>query len=900
MLNKLIKFILVLAIFTVPLFFLPFTLEQYQFNKEMLFVGLILLAGLLWIGGAVRQKKLEIVRTPLDIPILLVVLVYGLATIVADDWIASLVNFRGAGLPSFVTILSLALFYFFYVNVFAPSKTTGEQTAVPENHQGFSPINLLLGTILTSAAVVQILVFLGFFNIFLLPSQIYVTLGSYLRLVIFVALTLPLAVYFLLLRSKVGGFSIKASLKIVALGVYLFLSLLMLNTVNYSIGWRVATIGSLVFLVMVTAYYNRLTIRLNLTWVAAAVLALSLISLVLRPTSLLGSFLPDASKPKIPSEASLNRASSRQMAFDSSIGDPITFLAGKGPGNFAQVFSSERQADFNNSVVWRVRFQQAGNFVYESIATIGWLGYITFLVLLVFFMAAVVFLLMRIKPAMATVKVPATAEGRPRFAAIPLVNRFSNSPVAAGPPVEESGAIESITTASESNYIFSLIAVAAVFMGILVSLWLAVPSISTFLFLWVVFCSVGIIGIWSSPGDFSRLAFNFKDSARDALFSSLGLVFVFVMLLFFSVFIGRMYWGEYYYHQARVALAGSTTPSIAQLEKARGLIDKAIAMDQHRADYFLTDAQVNLTQVQLEVKEKGVQQVDRVKLQQLLGLAISQSNQAVDVNSQSVSTWETRGLIFESVSAFTNQARVHAILSFQRATELEPTNPILFYKLGDNQRLLWLYSQKQAVDNKEDTRTEEEITANLDLYDSALKNLAKSVDLKPSYLPPRLALARLWETQNNLAEGIKQLKEALQFSANQNNLELNYDLARLLYNQAAQQKFSDPERLKEAVSYLNAALKITPNYSNALFTRSLILKQLKEYRLAVDDMQKVADLNPGNRDIAYKLAELADLAGTSPKSALVGQVAGEQVDVSSTEEIVPEEAPAQIPIEATP
>src|SRR3989339_236507 len=97
MLNKLIKFILVLAIFTVPLFFLPFTLEQYQFNKEMLFVGLILLAGLLWIGGAVRQKKLEIVRTPLDIPILLVVLVYGLATIDADHWIAWFANLCSAG-----------------------------------------------------------------------------------------------------------------------------------------------------------------------------------------------------------------------------------------------------------------------------------------------------------------------------------------------------------------------------------------------------------------------------------------------------------------------------------------------------------------------------------------------------------------------------------------------------------------------------------------------------------------------------------------------------------------------------------------------------------------------------------------------------------------------------------
>ena len=119
--NKLIKSILIFTVFIIPLFYLPFTQEQFQFNKEMLFLALMLIAGILWFGKAVRQKKLEIIRSPLDVPILLIPLVYGLSTVISPDWLNSLINLNGAGLAGLTTILSLTLFYFICVNVFIPA-----------------------------------------------------------------------------------------------------------------------------------------------------------------------------------------------------------------------------------------------------------------------------------------------------------------------------------------------------------------------------------------------------------------------------------------------------------------------------------------------------------------------------------------------------------------------------------------------------------------------------------------------------------------------------------------------------------------------------------------------------------------------------------------------------------
>src|SRR3989338_11477820 len=131
----------------------------------------------------------------------------------------------------------------------------------------------------------------------------FTTLGSSSALALLVAASLPIAVYFLLKKSSRIFVPLTAS-------AYIIISLLTLNTINYSLGWIVAAVGSFVFLVFYTAYYNQIQSRVNLAWIAAFVLAISLIAVVVKPASLFYTFAPANLKPNLPAEVSLGSQAS--------------------------------------------------------------------------------------------------------------------------------------------------------------------------------------------------------------------------------------------------------------------------------------------------------------------------------------------------------------------------------------------------------------------------------------------------------------------------------------------------------------------------------------------------------------------------------------------------------------
>jgi len=814
MFRKIIKSIIVFTIITVPLFYLPFTQEQFQFNKEMCFLILMLIAGVLWFGKAILEKRLEIIRTPLDVPILLVVLVYGLATAGSIDWLNSLINLNGSGLPSFITIISLALFYFICVNVFLDAKSAESMQNLSSRYfkGGSSKINLLLYAVLISSFLAQLIFYFSFLGIRFLPSQNanFNTLGSFAGLASFIALTIPLGLYFLF-KHEPGKKRANLTSSILSI-VYLVFTFLTLNTINFNIGWWITAIGSFVFLVLFTTYHVQLPAKIGLAWVGALILALSLIFIVERPASLLFFVLPDGKKPQIPAEVSLSRQISRKLAFSSSVADPLTFLAGRGPGNFVYVFSKERPEQFNQNALWQVRFNQANNFFYEAIATLGWLGFISFLLLFIFFIATMGFLLMKIKD-----------------------------------------------DKEKSGHTFLLITLITIFVSTVCCFWLSVPKISIWLLLWVIFVLAGVVGILSSPNQFEKVKINFQGSTRNALFLSFGLVFVFVLLLFFLIFIGRLYLGEYYYKQSRQVL-NQEDVNQELIEKSRSYINRAIDLNQKRADYYLTNAQLALAQVQLEMQDKQPEEVDTAKVQQLLAGAINQSKIAVDLKPNSVNMWENRGVIFESVTPFTQSARVHAVQSFKKACDLEPTNPVLYYRLGENQRLL--------SREREGEKEVEGILSSLELQEQAIKNLEKAVKLRPSYLAAHISLARIYESKEDLAGAVSQLKQALSFAANQNQAGAFYDLSRLMYNKILKDQedlSSDKaiETLREILVYLDRAIELSPNFSNALYTRSLIQKQLGNLDQALEDMEQVVKLNPDSQEAQSRLNQIK--AALKPK-----------------------------------
>ena len=265
----------------------------------------------------------------------------------------------------------------------------------------------------------------------------------------------------------------------------------------------------------------------------------------------------------------------------------------------------------------------------------------------------------------------------------------------------------------------------------------------------------------------------------------------------------------------------------------------------------------------MELTQKSESNVDTTQLTNYLGAAINVSKIALDYKPQAVGMWQNRGRIFELVSPFAREAREFAIQSYTRATELEPTNAMLWYSVGENQRLFSL-EQKQKEEQEKDKSDQAKESEDAGLFDVTLLseakiNLGKAIALKADYFAPYLSLARIAENENDLATAVDRLTTALSYPQNQTPSTL-YELARLMYNKELLSSVNqNKDTLLQIRSLLNQAAAGSPDFANALYMRALVQKQLGNIADAVADMERVVELNPESTEAREKLGELRRL-----------------------------------------
>lgn len=117
--DRLVRGIIYSMVFLVPIFFLPFTLDFFDFNKQYLLWALVLLAFFIWIFKMIILEKTAVLkRTPLDIPILMFLGANILAAIFSVDVYLSVWGSYGTFSESFVNIIMMVILYFVVVNNF--------------------------------------------------------------------------------------------------------------------------------------------------------------------------------------------------------------------------------------------------------------------------------------------------------------------------------------------------------------------------------------------------------------------------------------------------------------------------------------------------------------------------------------------------------------------------------------------------------------------------------------------------------------------------------------------------------------------------------------------------------------------------------------------------------------
>lgn len=351
-----ISVIIGLIFFLCPLFFTGMPFQGPGFEKLHLFFILSLLAFVLWISKAFFQEKIELKRSIINWPILVLALIFIFSAIFSVSFRDSVLGSFGNPAKSLVAMFYFIMFYFVFFN------------NADENR-----IKISFWSFIASASLIAVYSLLQILNIFILPfefakSSQFNPMGSVSSLTMFCLALIPLFVIAASQLEKIHP-NIKRQ---TAIFIKIFLSAVTL--VNMAIlfilsgftFWYAGILG----MVIILMFFLSKIIEVD----KKSLVIPAFVLVVLIGFSIFGNL--NLIKTNVASEVSLSRDASWQIAKESLKQNPIL---GSGPSTFYYSFSNYKSNSFNNTPFWDVSFDSASGVLFELLSTVGILGVLAFL-----------------------------------------------------------------------------------------------------------------------------------------------------------------------------------------------------------------------------------------------------------------------------------------------------------------------------------------------------------------------------------------------------------------------------------------------------------------------------------------------------------------------------------------
>ncbi|MDP2864074.1 MAG: tetratricopeptide repeat protein [bacterium] len=340
--GKITKASIYLLVFLTPLFFLPWTLDILDFNKQALMGILVILALFAWILKILVSGRFEFNLSRISIPIVVMFVVYGFSTLFSLSTYGSFWGWPLNVSAGFLTLLYFVFLYFLIANVFTKKQE----------------IFWLLLALVSSGFLAAVFGGLQLFGKFILPWDFakiisFNTIGTVNSLAVFLAILLPLTIILMLCAKKWIR---------VMLAIFALVMLVSLVLVNFWVAWLVLIIGAAILFI-----FQMLNIKDNRAGGIQFSMALLIIALffVIFRFSLPG--LPQT----FPFEVSPSQRAEISIAKSSLVKSPVL---GTGPGTFAYNFSKFKSKDLNQTVFWNVRFGSGASEILDKLITTGILG----------------------------------------------------------------------------------------------------------------------------------------------------------------------------------------------------------------------------------------------------------------------------------------------------------------------------------------------------------------------------------------------------------------------------------------------------------------------------------------------------------------------------------------------
>lgn len=823
--NFVIKVSIYSLVFLMPLFWLPWTNEVYEFNKQYLLFFLVGLALLAWlVKMIVVQKRFVLRRTPLDLWILVFMAVMILSAIFSIDKISSWFGFYARFSDSVIGLLTLSVMYFVVVNnirvnlrnslsarssdeeielqdeSLSESNEDERMRLIPNEEKrisqkmeigrgsigkGVLSLDKILRFFLTSVWLVVIITCLSFFGLWgkipglpqIMSFQSFNTVsGSLEGLAIFLVAVIGLLTGMILYKAT----SKKRRTKLFYYSLFV-LAAVLLVLIDFWAAWLV--LGIVMLLLLLLAFWTRLfKERVNLLILPIILLLISAVGLTGFIAKTKTSTGLDFLSTPLPQEIILDFQTANTITWQTLKEEPIF---GSGPGTFLANFTKFKPDEFNQNQFWNIRFDKGPSHLIEMVGTGGLLSILSYLLLVsIFLLIILVFF------------------SRKKLAALESDNQHPTS---------------------GSRQPILLLSLILVWLSLLIAQFVYLQNTVLAFFFWF-FMALAVV-IWQEVQDkYRKISFSFKKLPEVGLvFNVLLLILVFALLGLFYMG-GRFYWAEVKFRQAAV----DNQQLVQNLEKT-------VNLNGFRENYRRALSQIYLINAWAEA-EKPAEEQNIQLLQALVTGSIQQARLASSLSPNLVATWENLGAIYRDSQGLVGGTLPFALESFAKATELEPTNPFFF---RERCRLNLISEERD--------------------WDETIDYCQKAIDLKSDYLDAHIQLALVYEQKGDLEEAVKRLREALDklrgvsFQRGSSlagaAAEIYFQLGRVYFNL---------DQLDEAVKMFEQSVIVVPEYANARYALALSYQVKERLKDALTQYQIVNQLVPGNEEILARIQQLTE------------------------------------------
>ena len=721
MYNRIIKYCIYSLVFLLPLFFLPFSFEAFEFNKQYLLFFLVSAAFFCWIAKMVLvDKEIRFKRTPLDIPILAFLFVAILGAVFSVDKSSSIFGFYGRFSDGLIGLISLVMLYFLITNNVSLKEKLliNADKKIGINQSGSVSISVsgLIKTLMWSVSFVVLFSYLSIFGVWTKLSSLFgenfslpqvmlqrtfnPVAGSLEGLSIFLAITLVFLVGRILSTTQKKGGAINYLLLIAAL--------LLLVMVDFTAAWLILLVSLALFIVIILwkrmfrEDVNKLLLPILLIVLAAAFLFVD--------TSAIQSSILNSQLPK---EQVLNQGQSWSIGLKGATESVKSGFLGSGIGTFHYDFSKFKPAEFNQTPLWQIRFDRPGSHLAEILGSLGFLGMLSYLLLIGFFLMISYFFLQQNK------------SGMPLF---------------------------------------------MIFLALIVSQFVYYQNTTLGFLFWLVM-ALSVVN-WQKP--VKEKTISFKDFPELSLVFSALLIVLGILIVGMYFFAVKFYLADINY---RTALGAERTQ---KLEKAVDLNPyqpqyKIVLARDYLAKVLAENQKPAGERDQAALSRSVYRAITYGKNGQIDGNFIKG---ATDLSPNWVATWETLGMIYRDIQGIASGALDWGVKSFEKAIELEPANPVLHTELGK----LYLISDEGEKARKKFEKAKElkpdYIDASIQIalisegegdLDTAIEQIESLAVSYPFNIEVLFQLGRLYFNVDRVDEAILQLEWVVNLMPNHSN-----------------------------------------------------------------------------------------------------------------------------------